>query len=352
VDQWRAPPDEVDRLTANREEVGESGTSDATVGVIGVGHMGGAIARSLLRSGIPVTAFDTRSEALEELATHGARPAASIEQLAAVASIISIVVVDDSQLRGVFDTLVDVVRPGTPLVVHSTVRPETILDLASRATEHGIDLIDAPVTGGAERADLGTLTIMVGGPAAAVRRVWRVFEAIGANVFHVGPTGAGAVIKIVNNLMSYGIYALALEAMSLAGAFGITEDTVVEVLCTGAADSRVLHTWGRTDRTRAEQAGTHFSEDVAKDVRSATLTATRRGLVLPISSAIVGCLPEKARVRDEQLAKAPRPLAPRCSICNQDLAGPFRGLGYHIECAHPLPVHVELPADGSAASSA
>lgn len=329
----------------------EAAASD-TVGVIGIGHMGGAIARSLLRHGIGVIAFDVRSEALDDLATHGARRAGSIEELASSASIVSIVVVNDTQLRDVLGTVLKAIRPGTPVIVHSTVLPETIIELAATAAEHGIDLIDATVTGGAERAEIGKLTVMVGGPAGAVRRVWPVFEAIGANVFHVGPTGAGAVMKLVNNLMSYGTYALGLEAMSIATAFGIDEDTATEVLCTGAgaADSRVLHTWGRTDRTRAEQAGTHFSEDVAKDVRSATLTATRRGLVLPLSSTIAGCLPEKARVRDAQLAQAPRPPAPLCSICNQDLAAPFRPLGHHIECAYPPPAH-HTPPDDPAASA-
>src|SRR5581483_9146550 len=271
------------------------------VGVVGVGHMGGAIARTLLREGIPVIAYDVRAEALDRLEAEGARRAGSLEDIASAADIISIVVVDDVQLRSVFDALLPAVRPRTTLVVHSTVQPDTITELAARASERGLDLVDATVTGGAERAELGTLTVMVGGSAAAVRRAWPVFEAIGANVFHVGPTGAGAAIKVVNNLMSYGTYALALEAMTLATAFGIGEDTVTEILCTGAADSRVLRTWGRTDRTRAEQRGTHFSDDVAKDVRNAAVTAARRGVVLPLASAIAGCLPDQVRARDERL---------------------------------------------------
>lgn len=323
-------------------------TAKMVVGVIGVGHMGGAIATSLLRNDIPVIAYDVQTNAVADLVTRGARRATSIEDLAADASIISIVVVNDVQLRDVFGTVMRHIRPGTPVIVHSTVLPATITDLASVARDQGIDLIDATVTGGAERAAVGLLTVMVGGPTAAVRRAWPVFQAIGANIFHVGPTGAGAAIKLVNNLMSYGMYALALEGMSLATAFGIDEDAAIEVLCTGAADNRVLHTWGRTDRTRAEQAGTHFSEDVAKDVRSAAVTATRHGIMVPIASAIAGCLPDKTRARDKQLASSPRPPVPLCSICHQELAAPFRDLGHHTECAHPLPPHVDPPSDAAA----
>jgi hypothetical protein len=114
----------------------------------------------------------------------------------------------------------------------------------------------------------------------------------------------------------------------------VDEDTVTTVLCTGAADSRVLRTWGRTDRTRADpEAGMHHIYDrAANNIRVAAVTAAARGIVLPVTSVIVGCLGEKVRRRDEELAAAPRSPIPRCSVCNQELAAPFREAGAHPEC--------------------
>jgi 3-hydroxyisobutyrate dehydrogenase len=316
---------------------------EVRVGVIGLGNMGASIAATLLRRGFRVTGYDSRQEPLERLKFSGGTPATSIVELVRCSDIVSIVVVDDQQVREVADQIFESATPGTAIIVHSTVRPETIMELVRRARAHALDVIDATVTGGAEKADLGTLTVMVGGDRSALRRVWPVLSAIGANVFYVGPSGAGAVMKLINNLMAMGTYALALEAMSLGRAFGIDEDAVVDVLCTGAADSRVLRTWGRTDRARVEQAGSHFIEDPEKDVRSAVLAAAQHGLVLPVASTICGTLPDKFRERDSYVRQGHRAAIPRCSVCNQELGSPFRAAGAHPECANPLPAQATPP---------
>jgi 3-hydroxyisobutyrate dehydrogenase-like beta-hydroxyacid dehydrogenase len=305
--------------------------------------MGGAIASTLLRAGFTVIGYDRQEEPLARLKSQGGGAARSVDDLAASSDIISIVVVDDEQVRDVAGALLGRARPRTPLIVHSTIRPESIVELATRAQEHSLDVIDATVTGGAEKAALGTLTVMVGGDRTAVRRVWPVLSAIGENVFYLGPSGSGAVMKLINNLMAMGTYALALEAMSLGRAFGIGEDEIVGVLCTGAADSRVLRTWGRTDRARVEQAGSHFTDDPEKDVRSAVVAAAQRGVMLPVASTIAGTLRDKFRERDIAVDQARARGAPRCTICNQELGFPFRVAAVHPECANPLLIRSAPP---------
>lgn len=321
------------------------GDDKARIGVVGVGHLGAAMARRAVSVGHPVTVFDVRPERIDLLVEAGATPADSLEDLGRAVDVVLIVVAYDDDLKDVAKALAPVVASGTKFVVHSTVLPETIVTLAEELCEHGLWLIDAPITGGAEKAELGTLTLMIGGEDAAVCEIWPVLESLATNLFHVGPPGAGAVVKTVNNLVSYGTYALGLEAMSLAGAFGIDEDTVTEVLCTGAADSRVLRTWGRTDRTRADpEAGMHHIPERATDnIRVAAISAALKGMVLPLTSVLIGTIGEKARVRDILLAEHPRAQAPRCSVCNQELAKPFREAGVHTECAHPLPVQNRSP---------
>src|SRR5205823_7804836 len=104
---------------------------------------------------------------------------------------------------------------------------------------------------------------------------------------------------------------------------------VTDVLSTGAADSRVLRTWGRTDRARVEQAGSHFIDDPEKDVRSAVLTAAQHGIVLSVASTICGTLPEKFRERDRYVSQVNGVATARCRVCNQELGSPFRVAGVH-----------------------
>src|ERR1700757_3494984 len=161
-----------------------------TVGIVGLGNMGGAIARSLLRGGTPVLAWDTSSAALGTLAADGAVAAASLADLAGRCQVIMIVVVTDAQVPKLTDEILTAAVPGTCLVVHSTVRPTTVIDLAGRAAGNGVGVIDAGCGGGAELAEQGRLTLYIGGDDTHVKRCWPLFEAISEYRFHVGPPGA------------------------------------------------------------------------------------------------------------------------------------------------------------------
>ena len=171
-----------------------------TVGVVGLGNMGGAIARSLLRGGIPILAWDTSSAALAALVSDGAVAADSLADLGRRCQVIMIVVVTDEQVREVADELLTVAAPGSCLVVQSTVRPTTVIDLAGLAAGNGIGVVDAGCGGGAELAEQGRLTLFIGGDDDQVKRCLPLFEAISEYRFHVGPPGAGEAAKLMETV--------------------------------------------------------------------------------------------------------------------------------------------------------
>src|SRR5882724_9206791 len=146
-----------------------------TVGIVGLGDMGAAIASSIVRT-FPLIAFDLRKEAVDKLVALGAKRAESVQALAERCEVVILVVVDDKQVNQVVGELLR--HPGKlhTIIVSSTVLPSTVIALAEQAAKVGLDLIDAPVSGGAEKASRGILTVLIGGGRTPVRRCWRILE--------------------------------------------------------------------------------------------------------------------------------------------------------------------------------
>ena len=314
---------------------------NTSVGMIGVGDMGGAIARSVLRAGYGVTAFDLRREAVDELVALGAKAAGNVTSLCAESDVAVVVVMNDAQVNDVVSTiLADPGRVRT-VIVSSTVLPSTVTGLHERAAEAGLGLIDAPVSGGAEKAARGLLSVFVGGDDATVRACWPLLGSFGANLFRVGPAGAGNAAKLVNNLLSLGGNMLQLEAMQLAAAYGISEDDATRFITVSAGDSRGIRTWGRYDRYRRSHnlAGTPAMYDLAsKDVRNAAKAAGERGVTLPIAASIGAMMPDTLRQRDRYLERTGQIQdRPQCSVCGQELAVPYWDSGVHPECRDLAP---------------
>jgi len=305
------------------------------VGVVGVGNMGGAVARSMVRAGFDVVVYDIREEAVRALVQAGARAAASLEALVADVQFVSVVLVSDDQVRKIGGSIVELAKPGTIVAVHSTVRPSTVVALAEQAARKGVSVIDVAVNGGSEKANLGKLTLMVGGDAEPIRYAMPLLETFGAQIFHVGPVGSGLVGKLVNNLIAIGSYALQLEAMELADAYGMDEDTVTTIVSFSQGDNRGIRTWGRHDRKRAERAaqGVSWAERMGRDLEEAAIAAGLRQVTLPLTAVVAEALPSKLRRRDRVLAqRPPSPPVPRCPECDSELAAPFRAIGVHPEC--------------------
>ena len=329
----------------------------AVVGVVGIGAMGSGIAASLLRGGFDVVVCDTRPAALAPLVQAGATAADGLADVVARCDVAVIVVNDDDQVRAVVTGLLATSARLSSIIVSSTVLPGTVVRLAEEAEPHGITVLDAPVSGGAEKSARGTLTIMVGAADEPAARCAPIFHAMGTSIFHVGPVGAGSAGKLVNNLLAIGQYVVQVEAMQLADAYGITEDKAVEFITVSAGDSHGIRTWGRYDRLRTAHtlAGTPaMYEMLAKDLRYAAKAASQRDVQLPITSALGEAIGPKLIERDALIA-ARGGLGPErlCSVCGQELAHPFLAAGIHPLCRlHQLDntaaLPCRLPSTGSA----
>lgn len=197
--------------------------SGIRVGFIGLGSMGGAQARCLAASGFDLAVFDVHPPTLQAFA-QSARLAASLVELGRDADVVGVCVRDDAQVRETLegpDGLLASMRPGTIVLVHSTVSPETVHALAAQAAARGIELLDAAVSRTRMNASGPFVAVMAGGSAAALERARPVLDAYATDVFHAGPVGAGVAMKIVNNLVTWSGIVTAAQAFRLAAAGGV-----------------------------------------------------------------------------------------------------------------------------------
>ncbi len=189
-----------------------------TVGFIGLGNIGAAMANRLLE--LPLWVHDLRVEAMEPFVAKGA-VAGTLAGLARECDVISIVVLTDAQVRSVVGELLEHATPGTVIAIHSTIETHTAAELAATAATTGVHILDAPVSGGAMGAESGRLAVMVGGEREAYETAKPVFAHWAALVLHLGPAGTGTQCKLARNLLTYAGYAAAAEASALAEAAGL-----------------------------------------------------------------------------------------------------------------------------------
>jgi 3-hydroxyisobutyrate dehydrogenase len=213
------------------------------VGFIGLGTMGAPMARNLLRAGFDVTVHNRTREREEPLVQAGAHRAATPADAASDADVVVVIVSDTPDVEEVLFSEAGVAsgaRAGTVVVDMSTISPESTKTFGAKLAERQIGLVDAPVSGGSEGAEKGTLTIMCGGEAAGVERVRPVLEAMGSKITHIGPLGSGQLTKAVNQVIIAGTFLAVAEGMVLAMKSGLDTDKVLEALSAGMARSAVL----------------------------------------------------------------------------------------------------------------
>jgi 3-hydroxyisobutyrate dehydrogenase len=201
-----------------------------TVGFIGLGSQGGPMARRIVAAGFPLILWARRPEALEPYQGTPAQPVRELAELAARSDHVGVCVLDDAGVQEVVLALLASMRTGSRIAIHSTIHPQTCIALAKQAAALGIALIDAPVSGGGQAAAAGTLTVMVGGDAAAVAAARPVFETFGALISHVGGIGAGQVAKLVNNSLMAANMALADAALEAGAALGLDRAALIELV--------------------------------------------------------------------------------------------------------------------------
>ncbi|MFE3189298.1 NAD(P)-dependent oxidoreductase [Nocardia sp. NPDC059240] len=164
---------------------------------------------------------DMRPDAVQPFTDAGAQAAENPSVLAESCRVISIVVLDDDQVRTVVTDLLQTAKPGTVVAVHSTISDRTAVELAAECASHGIEFVDAPISGGAPAAQRGALAVMVGGSATAFETVREPFSRFGSLVIHAGDVGAGTRMKLARNLLHFVAFTAAAEAQRLAEAAGL-----------------------------------------------------------------------------------------------------------------------------------
>jgi 3-hydroxyisobutyrate dehydrogenase-like beta-hydroxyacid dehydrogenase len=191
------------------------------LGYIGLGNMGAPMAKRLVDWPGGVTVFDLRAEAMTPLAEVGASLADSVADVAA-ADIISVTVLNDEQVREVVGELAGHAKPGTVIAIHSTISPDTAVELAKELQPQGIHIVDAPVSGGGGAAEKGELAVMVGAERDVYERIKPAFKQFASLVVHAGEPGDGTRMKLARNMLTFTSYAAACEAMKLAEATGLS----------------------------------------------------------------------------------------------------------------------------------
>lgn len=210
------------------------------VAVIGLGRMGGPMAINIVEAELPTSVFDVSTMAYERFEGRNVRCAVSPADAAIDADVACVVVFDDAQTHSVVaadDGLLASMRPGSVIAIHSTISPETLRHLAALATEHGISVIDAGISGGEPGAAAGTLLTMVGGPADAVEKATPALAPFSKEIIHAGELGTGLALKLARNATGYTFMAAIHEAMTIAAASGVALDVLQHTIAeTGVFD--------------------------------------------------------------------------------------------------------------------
>jgi len=254
---------------------------------MGLGIMGSGMAGRLLSAEFPLTVYNRNRDKVAPFASSGATVAASPREAAPGAQIIISMVADDAASRGVWlgekGALAGASR-GAVLIECSTLSVNWIKELAAAAAQHGCELLDAPVTGTKPHAASGELSFMIGGSEAAIDIARPVLSVLGHEIIHLGPTGSGALMKLINNFMC-GVQAASLaEAESLINAGGLSREKALAILMNGAPGSGIVK------RAAARVSANDFTPNftlrlMAKDLSYAIDEASQRGRSLQTASS-------------------------------------------------------------------
>jgi 3-hydroxyisobutyrate dehydrogenase len=259
--------------------------SSERVGFLGLGTMGAAMAANLARAGFAVTAWNRSPGRAPELDALGVSRSASPADVARLVDVLVICVSDTPDVKAVLfgpDGVASGARAGQLVIDCSTIAPSATRDFAARLAALGMDLVDAPVSGGSEGAQKATLTIFCGGEAEAVERARPILAAMGKTITHVGPSGSGQAVKAVNQVILAGTYIGVAEGIVLAMKAGLDVGQVVDALGGGAAQSWVLA--NRSARMIANDYPLGFKVELhRKDLAIALDLAREMGAELPVT---------------------------------------------------------------------
>ena len=252
-----------------------------TLGLVGVGRMGGAMARTLARAGFDLTLWNRDPAKAETVAADiGARIAATPAELAGQVDVVLTSLADDAAANRVYlgaDGVVEGMGPGKVAIDTSTIDPSTVLGIGAAIAATGGAFVDCPVSGSVSTVEAGTLTIMAGGDAEVIDRIRPVLEPLSTRVVKTGPLGSGAVTKLAVNGLVHGLNVALAEALVLAEKAGVERETAYEVFAGGAGGAPFVQ-YKREAYLHPDDVPVAFSVDlVAKDLELITGLAERVG---------------------------------------------------------------------------
>lgn len=269
-----------------------------TVGLLGTGRMGSAMAHALHDAGFELCLWNRTAASAERLAAElGARVMDDPAGVARAADVCITMLADEAAVDAVFagpDGLLAGARPGNVLIDTSTVPPATIRAHADAARAAGAGILDAPVSGSVALASSGTLTLMVGGEAADLERARPVLDALASRIFHLGPLGTGAAMKLAVNTVIFGLNQAVAEGLVLAEAAGIEREAAYDVLAASAVGAPYVG-YKRAAFLEPDATPVAFAIDLAaKDLRLIADLAAHVGIELPQASTNLGVLLDAA----------------------------------------------------------
>jgi 2-hydroxy-3-oxopropionate reductase len=259
------------------------------IGFIGLGIMGKPMARNLLKAGYELVVFDVVPERMAELVQAGAQRGSSSKDVAARSEIVITMLPNSPHVREAVlgpNGVLEGARPGTILVDMSSIAPLASQQIAARAQEKGVAMLDAPVSGGEPKAVAGTLAIMVGGPRETFEQVKDILGKMGASVTHVGDIGSGNITKLANQIIVALNIAAMSEAMVLATKAGVDPGKVFQAIRGGLAGSTVLDAKMPLALKGNFKPGFRIELHI-KDLANALDTAHELGVPVPLSSAVM-----------------------------------------------------------------
>jgi 2-hydroxy-3-oxopropionate reductase len=262
--------------------------ANPTIGFIGLGIMGKPMARNLMKAGYPLVVHNRSRAAVDELSKEGAQPVASSREVAAQSEVLITMLPDSPDVELVYAGEQGVfagAKPGMLLIDMSSISPIVARKLAADAQKGGMDMLDAPVSGGEAGAIGATLSIMIGGKATAVERAMPIFQALGKNIVHVGDAGAGQVTKAANQMVVGTTIAIVSEALVLAAKAGVDPAKVRQALLGGFAQSKILEAHGQKMLDRNFKPGFRIRLH-EKDMKIALATGLEYGVPLMVTSQV------------------------------------------------------------------
>lgn len=258
-----------------------------TVAILGTGRMGGAMARALARGGMPLVLANRSPEKAQALAAElggQTRAVGTAREAAEAADVLISMVADEAAVDALYrgpDGVLAGLRDGAVAIDSSTVPPSVSRGLAAEVRARGADILDAPVSGSVTLAESGTLTILVGGEAATLERVRPVLDQLASRVFHMGPLGSGAVIKLAVNAIIFGLNQSVAEALVLAERAGVDRATAYEVFMASAIGAPFVQ-YKRDAFVSPDTAPVAFAlELAAKDLGLIEALAAEVGVPMP-----------------------------------------------------------------------